>query len=217
MKRLTKILASVIAGLMLATTLAGCDFEQVKNYFPFLGTESEVPTDEEEPNDEPGDGETENETGDEPSEPVFRTVLDFDNQTAWNSWVFYNMAHTGEKDVCGEIVQDETGNKQIKIRGEGNNWEGVEFDTPQGLGITAKKIVVTVTSSKAIAGLKFSLEYEKNYFIEATVDIPVGTNEIELEFEQEFSMIYSFSVKTSRALYQEIYLDNIRAIENKTN
>jgi hypothetical protein len=218
MKKQLKILASLIAGLMLVISLASCDLELVKDCLSnFINQDDSSSIDTSNPSVDNEENDDETVKDDVVDEPIVRMVLDFDNDNSANSWVFYNLAHTGEKDVCGEIVEDEFGNKQIKIIGEGNKWEGVQFDAPRGLGLNAKKIQLTLTSSKVIENLRFSVEYELNKFMETTVDIPVGTNEIVLEFEQEFSMMFSFSVKTSRTLYTSIYIDNIRVIENKIN
>ena len=184
MKKRLKILASVFASLMLATALASCDLSAIKNLIPVS-------------NEQQNDG-LESE---QPDPPAVRRIHDFEDLYGEKDWQFYNAAHTGEKDVCGEIVDDGTGNHVMKIYGEGNKWEGIEFNAPRYLGMQANKIKLTITSSKEIENLRFSLEYAKHQFIESMVNIAVGTNEIEIEFEQDFGAIFSFSVKTAAGLY----------------
>ena len=205
-KKFSKILASVIAGVMLATPLASCDLSSLKDLLPSANQEQN-PSNAEKPSDEKPNGEE--------REPVVLLLHDFEGANPMKNWVFYNAAHTGEKDVCGEIVVGENENHLLKIIGEGDKWEGIQYDPSRGLGMRSKEIRLTVLSDKEIKDLKFALEYELNQFIYATADISVGKNEISLCFEQEFSLIFSFSVKTKHKLYDAIYLDNISVVENK--
>jgi hypothetical protein len=200
MKKQLKILASAFAGLMLVTSLAGCDLSAVKNLFPASNQHEQESLDEQ-----------------RPKIPAVRYVHDFEDLYGEKDWKFYNLVHHSEKEVCGEIVDDGSGNHVMKIIGEGDKWEGVEFNSPRYLGMQANKITLKVTSSKEIEDLRFSLEYAKHHFMECTVDIPVGTNEIELVFEDDFMAIFSFIVKTKTGLYGEIFLDDIRAIEHVIN
>ena len=149
MKKQLKILASVFASVMLAISLASCDLSMIQNLFPTF----EEPKSDGLENELPKNDDLENE---QPQPPAVRRIHDFEDVYGEKDWMFYNAAHTGEKDVCGEIVDDGTGNHVMKIYGEGNKWEGIEFNAPRYLGMQANKIKLKVTSSKEIENLRFS-------------------------------------------------------------